>query len=1031
MICHSCAYDEVRRKSGPKRGYVKALEERLKQVETLLNKTKDSATGAEINAAAPLNLDTASATRVQLPAAAAAAGGGFSGQNATLTLPGDRDMDRWQFAGESPQPGPPLDDFNFNTSMNPGLNPNMPIGMGNLNNTNFPWEMIGLGLEEPLPPQETIDELHQIYFEKVHPSMPMIHKYRYLAAMNLIGLHRLDGAGLDVKQCLPPPRDWTEREERRRTFWMAFCEDRYASIGTGWPMTIDEKDIMTNLPSSDEAFDMSRPEQTQSLQDSMSPAGASKLSSFGGIVLMACLFGRNLIHLHRPDVDDRDNDLNGEFWKRHRAMDNIILNTSLCLPPHIKLPSGLSNPNIVFTNMSIHTSTICLHQAAIFKADKNKLPASVSAESKVRCITAANEIASIMRMISHMDLSCMNPFIAFCLYVAARVFVQYLKSRPDDSQTADSLRFLLSAMNALKRRNPLTESFLVQLDVDLEALGMRIPKLRAAFPRSGDSPDATAAGKRCDEEGASGILAYRNDCNYTNGDDAVPVTAPGIVEPISGTQPVSRTISDSSGFSGQRWLGPDAGFAQEGVATNQGKPFTQHRDKRFLCKTQRANLLILRPCHRPSALNLTLVSRQAGFLLPYQAIYNTYFPHVDNVYSHRSSQKYKRKPFVSHYYDCRLKGRPPGTPKSDDPNKKKRKRAVRELNQCDVKIKITEYFPGATLHDLDDGTYTPVNMPQSALSSGSDRRFRVLPAEANDVPTDVGRDGQKFYTIQRVNGHLSGSGIAGPHRHTLARSDEVKKNSVLRFLAKQEQAAKKIQTSRKASEAAAATIRKHSKDCDTKFFAACYCPFAQRVWIALEAKKLPYQYVEVDPSRTPLPRQLLEANPRGTLPAIKQGDWACSGSTVILEYLEDAEPANPLFPPDARLKANCRVWIDHINTMIVPSFFKVLRNVDETLRPICIEQLQRHITELVLAADEQGPFFLGDALSIVDVHFAPIALRLSRMLQPAHGWTEPLPNLRWELWLNAIENNLHVQATTSSRDLYLSTMDLLAQDPSV
>jgi hypothetical protein len=81
----------------------------------------------------------------------------------------------------------------------------------------------------------------------------------------------------------------------------------------------------------------------------------------------------------------------------------------------------------------------------------------------------------------------MNPFISFCLYVSARVFVQYLKSRPDDSQTADSLRFLLSAMNALKRRNPLTESFLVQLDVDLEALGVRIPKLRSAFPRSTDS----------------------------------------------------------------------------------------------------------------------------------------------------------------------------------------------------------------------------------------------------------------------------------------------------------------------------------------------------------------------------------------------------------------------------------------------------------------------------------------------------------------------------------------------------------------
>lgn len=81
----------------------------------------------------------------------------------------------------------------------------------------------------------------------------------------------------------------------------------------------------------------------------------------------------------------------------------------------------------------------------------------------------------------------MNPFISFCLYVSARVFVQYLKSRPDDSQTADALRFLLSAMNAMKRQNPLTESFLVQLDVDIEALLIRIPKLRSIFPRSGDS----------------------------------------------------------------------------------------------------------------------------------------------------------------------------------------------------------------------------------------------------------------------------------------------------------------------------------------------------------------------------------------------------------------------------------------------------------------------------------------------------------------------------------------------------------------
>ncbi|PNY24059.1 Uncharacterized protein TCAP_06009, partial [Tolypocladium capitatum] len=75
--------------------------------------------------------------------------------------------------------------------------------------------------------------------------------------------------------------------------------------------------------------------------------------------------------------------------------------------------------------------------------------------------------------------------------------------------------------------------------------------------------------------------------------------------------------------------------------------------------------------------------------------FETYFPHVDNVYSHRSTQRYKRKPFVSHYWDCRMKGRPPGTPKSADPHKKTRRRSARERDLCDVKIRITEYLPSS------------------------------------------------------------------------------------------------------------------------------------------------------------------------------------------------------------------------------------------------------------------------------------------------------------------------------------------------
>lgn len=223
-------------------------------------------------------------------------------------------------------------------------------------------------------------------------------------AAQMMMLHRLDGTGLDVKQCLAPPRDWTEREERRRTFWMAFCEDRYASIGTGWPMTIDEKDIMTNLPASEEAFEKSKPEPTLSLDQALKPGGVNRISPMSGVILMAALFGRNLHHLHRPTPEDMDDNLDGAFWKRHRNLEGILANIALTLPDYLRLPGGLPDPNVIFMNMAIHTSAICLHQAAIFKADRHRLPQNVSSESRVRCVTAAAETARIMRMIVHLDL---------------------------------------------------------------------------------------------------------------------------------------------------------------------------------------------------------------------------------------------------------------------------------------------------------------------------------------------------------------------------------------------------------------------------------------------------------------------------------------------------------------------------------------------------------------------------------------------------------------------------------------------------
>lgn len=85
-------------------------------------------------------------------------------------------------------------------------------------------------------------EFRMIFFPRAWLS---VGKAARLALM--LGLNRLDGVGLDVKQSISPPRDWTEREERRRVFWGAFATDRYASVGTGWPLLIDEDDVSISL----------------------------------------------------------------------------------------------------------------------------------------------------------------------------------------------------------------------------------------------------------------------------------------------------------------------------------------------------------------------------------------------------------------------------------------------------------------------------------------------------------------------------------------------------------------------------------------------------------------------------------------------------------------------------------------------------------------------------------------------------------------------------------------------------------------
>lgn len=53
-------------------------------------------------------------------------------------------------------------------------------------------------------------------------------------------------------------------------------------------------------------------------------------------------------------------------------------------------------------------------------------------------------------------------------------------------------------------------------------------------------------------------------------------------------------------------------------------------------------------------------------------------------------------------------------------------------------------------------------------------------------------------------------------------------------------------------------------------------------------------------------------------------------------------------------------------------------------------------------------------------------LRLSRVLKPYRGWPDPEKGSRWAAWVDAVEANDQVMATTSSDELYLDSYERYA-----
>ena len=161
---------------------------------------------------------------------------------------------------------------------------------------------------------------------------------------------------------------------------------------------------------------------------------------------------------------------------------------------------------------------------------------------------------------------------------------------------------------------------------------------------------------------------------------------------------------------------------------------------------------------------------------------------------------------------------------------------------------------------------------------------------------------------------------------------------------------------------------------------------------------------------------LSDINPKGLVPAIEYKGRALYESLIICEFLEDAYPSYTphLFPTDPFDRAYVRLWVDHVSKNVVPAFHRLLQGQTPEAQAAAREEYYgalRKVSEKV-----KGPYFLGDAFSMVDVVLAPWVIR-DYLLQEHRGYSREAVGGGWKEYAEALgarESVLKTQSVSGS-----------------
>jgi len=198
------------------------------------------------------------------------------------------------------------------------------------------------------------------------------------------------------------------------------------------------------------------------------------------------------------------------------------------------------------------------------------------------------------------------------------------------------------------------------------------------------------------------------------------------------------------------------------------------------------------------------------------------------------------------------------------------------------------------------------------------------------------------------------------------------------------------------------------------------CPFAQRTRMVLIEKAIPFTLTEIDLSKEK-PAWFKDISPYGKVPLILHQGKRIYESTIINEYLDEIYPRPPLMPKDPYGRAQARIWMHYCDNYFLPAMSRVSRGKPEELEEAktkLVEQLRFIDKEGLRKLSDEGPFFLGPDLSLVDIQFAPF---FERFLAYDAAFDVRLPDdcARLKDWFSHVQGCKSYRETARGADFHL------------